>query len=94
MTTISHVQGCQPSSMLDYATSLLASNSTFTDQIHRMDRAVDAAMDTWQGEATAAASARNLSESLTASHIDTAVIAIAKAHSSHGGVLNLVAPIR
>lgn len=73
--------------MLDYATSLLASNSTFTDQIHRMDRAVDAAMDKWQGEAAAAASARSLSESLAASHIDTAVIAIAEAHSSHGGVL-------
>ncbi|MDV6303546.1 alpha/beta hydrolase [Rhodococcus cerastii] len=87
MTTISHVRGCQPSSMLDYATSLLASNSTFTDQIHRMDRAVDAAMDKWQGEAAAAASARSLSESLAASHIDTAVIAIAEAHSSHGGVL-------
>lgn len=88
MTTISHVRGCQPSSMLEYATSLLASNSTFTDQIHRMDRAVDAAMDKWQGEAAAAASARGLSESLAASHIDTAVIAIAEAHSSHGGVLD------
>ena len=88
MTTISHVRGCQPRSMLDYATSLLASNSTFTDQIHRMDRAVDAAMDKWQGEAAAAASARGLSESLAASHIDTAVIAIAEAHSSHGGVLD------
>lgn len=74
--------------MLEYATSLLASNSTFTDQIHRMDRAVDAAMDKWQGEAAAAASARGLSESLAASHIDTAVIAIAEAHSSHGGVLD------
>ena len=74
--------------MLDYATSLLASNSTFTDQIHRMDRAVDAAMDKWQGEAAAAASARGLSESLAASNIDTAVIAIAEAHSSHGGVLD------
>ena len=79
MTTISHVRGCKPSSMLDYATSLLASNSTFTDQIHRMDSAVDAAMDKWQGEAAAAASARSLSESLAASHIDTAVIAIADA---------------
>lgn len=74
--------------MLDYATSLLASNSTFTDQIHRMDRAVDAAMDKWQGEAAAAASARSLSQSLAASHIDTAVIAIAEAHSSHGGILD------
>lgn len=74
--------------MLDYATSLLASNSTFTDQIHRMDCAVDAAMDRWNGEAAAAASARNLSESLTASYIDTAVIAIAEAHSSHGAVLD------
>ncbi|OZF49170.1 alpha/beta hydrolase [Rhodococcus sp. 14-2470-1a] len=88
MTTIAHVRGCQPSSMLDYATSLLASNSTFTDQILRMDRAVDAAMNTWQGEAAAAASARSLSESLAASHIDTAVIAIAEAHASHGGILD------
>lgn len=74
--------------MLDYATSLLASNSSFTDQIHRMDRAVDAAMDKWQGEAAAAASARSLSDTLAASHIDTAVIAIAEAHASHGGVLD------
>jgi hypothetical protein len=74
--------------MLDYATSLLASNSTFTDQIYRMDRAVDSAMDKWQGEAAAAASARSLSESLAASHIDTAVIAIAEAHASHGGILD------
>ncbi|MET0197439.1 MAG: hypothetical protein ABW364_09425, partial [Rhodococcus fascians] len=88
MTTIAHVRGCQPSSMLDYATSLLASNSTFTDQILRMDRAVDAAMNTWQGEAAAAASAHSLSESLAASHIDTAVIAIAEAHASHGGILD------
>jgi hypothetical protein len=88
VTTISHVRGCQPSSMLDYATSLLASNSTFTDQVHRMDRAVDSAMDKWQGDAAAAASARSLSESLAASHIDTAVIAIAEAHASHGGILD------
>ncbi|MBY4130242.1 hypothetical protein HQO83_17755 [Rhodococcus fascians] len=88
MTTISHVRDCQPNSMLDYATSLLASNSTFTDQTHRMDRAVDAAMDKWQGDAAAAASARSLSESLAASHIDTAVIAIAEAHASHGRLLD------
>jgi len=74
--------------MLDYATSLLASNSTFTDQVHRMHRAVDSAMDKWQGEAAAAASARSLSETLAASHIDTAVIAIAEAHASHGGILD------
>ena len=74
--------------MLDYATSLLASNSTFTDQVHRMDRAVDSAMDKWQGDAAAAASARSLSESLAASHIDTAGIAIAEAHASHGGILD------
>ncbi|MET4047755.1 uncharacterized protein YukE [Rhodococcus sp. UYP5] len=88
MTTISHVRGCQPRSMTDYATSLLASNSTFTDQVHRMDRAVDSAMDRWQGDAAAAASARSLSESLASSHIDTAVIAIAEAHASHGSVLD------
>ena len=70
--------------MLDYATALRASNSTFTDQVRRMDRAVDAAMDKWQGEAAAAASARSLSESLAASHIDTAVTAVAEAHASHG----------
>lgn len=74
--------------MLDYATSILASNTTFTDQIHRMDRAVDAAMNKWQGVAAAAASARTLSASLAASHIDTAVIAIAEAHSSHGAILD------
>lgn len=74
--------------MLDYATSLLASNSTFTDQIHRMDRAVDSAMNKWQGDAAAAASARSLSETLAASHIDTAVIATAEAHASHGGILD------
>ncbi|WP_354559957.1 MULTISPECIES: alpha/beta hydrolase [unclassified Rhodococcus (in: high G+C Gram-positive bacteria)] len=74
--------------MTDYATSLLASNSTFTDQVHRMDRAVDSAMDRWQGDAAAAASARSLSESLASSHIDTAVIAIAEAHASHGSVLD------
>lgn len=88
MTTISHVRGCQPRSMTDYATSLLASNSTFTDQVHRMDRAVDSAMDRWQGDAAAAASARSLSEGLASSHIDTAVIAIAEAHASHGSVLD------
>ncbi|WP_254900624.1 alpha/beta hydrolase [Rhodococcus sp. 1168] len=74
--------------MVDYAKSLLASNNTFTDQMHRMDRAVDAAMDKWQGDAAAAASARSLSESLAASHIDTAVIAIAEAHASQGAVLD------
>ncbi|MCJ0899176.1 alpha/beta hydrolase family protein [Rhodococcus sp. ARC_M13] len=88
MTTISHARGCLPNSMVDYATSLLASNTTFTDQMHRMDRAVDATMDTWQGEAAAAASARNLSEGLAASNIDTAVIAIAEAHASHGAILD------
>lgn len=88
MTTISYARGCQPNSMVDYATFLLASNTTFADQMHRMDRAVDAAMDKWQGDAAAAASARSLSESLAASHIDTAVIAIAEAHASHGAVLD------
>ncbi|WP_421585942.1 alpha/beta hydrolase [Rhodococcus sp. MALMAid1271] len=84
------MRGCQPSTMLDYATALRASNSTFTDQVRRMDRAVDATMDKWQGEAAAAASARSLSESLAASHIDTAVTAVAEAHASHGAVLDSI----
>ncbi|GAB2652396.1 hypothetical protein GCM10027169_16890 [Gordonia jinhuaensis] len=74
--------------MIDYAAALQASNSTFTDQVHQMDRAVDTAMGKWQGDAAAAASARGLSEKLAASHIDTAVVAIAEAHASRGAGLN------
>lgn len=87
MTTISHVRACQPNTMVDYSAALQASNSKFTDQVRKMDRAVDTSMNKWKGDAAAAASARGLSESMASSRIDTAVVALAEAHALHGAAL-------
>lgn len=87
MPGITHVRGCQPESMVAYSRALLIRNTAFADQVEQVDRAVDSVMNSWRGDAAVAGSARAMSEKLAASHIDTAVVAIADEYSSYGARL-------
>ncbi|NLE78446.1 MAG: hypothetical protein GX610_02520 [Rhodococcus sp.] len=84
MPGIAHVRGCQPDSMVAYGRALLTQNKAFADQVEEMDRAVDSTMTSWQGDAAAAGSARALAEKLAATHVDTAVVAVAEHYSEYG----------
>lgn len=68
--------------------ALIAGNTAFSEQLNTMDRAVTAVQDKWQGEAATAASARALAEGLSGTHISTAVIALAEAHTEGGKALS------
>ncbi|MFE7717597.1 hypothetical protein ACFU44_00985 [Nocardia rhizosphaerihabitans] len=66
MTTISHVRGCQPSTMVTFGAGLLARTSSFTGRVTTIGKAVDRTAMNWQGKGATAASARAVSESLSA----------------------------
>jgi hypothetical protein len=69
MTTIGHVRGCNPQSMISFAAELSAQNDTFSTETERANRDVDTAMNHWHGDAATAASARALSHDLAANHL-------------------------
>lgn len=87
MGSINRVRGCQPQSMVSFAQDVVTQNASFIDQVDRMDRSVDNATATWMGDGATAASARQLSEKVSGTHIDTAVTAIAENYSSFGTTL-------
>lgn len=82
MTTISHVRGCNPQSMFTLAANLVEQNDIFSGRVEQMNRDVDAAMNGWQGQSAAAASARSLSDELAGNHIGQTVVMPRKAYSS------------
>ncbi|MFV8315793.1 alpha/beta hydrolase [Mycobacterium sp. 23] len=87
MTTISHVRGCKPESMTAFARDLSAQSNAFNARVDQMDRDVDAAMDSWKGEAASATSVRAISEKLGANHIGSTVITLADTFNTYGAQL-------
>jgi uncharacterized protein YukE len=73
--------------MIAFAGDVSARNTTFTARVEQMHRDVDAAMDTWRGEAATAASARGLAEVLAANHLGSAVMSLADTFNAYGGEL-------
>jgi len=88
MTTISHVRGCDPQSMITFAGDLTARNETFSIEVERANRDVDNAMNNWRGEAATAASARKLSEELASNHLDQAIVTLADHYNTYGAELS------
>ncbi|WP_405135713.1 alpha/beta hydrolase [Nocardia sp. NBC_01388] len=87
MTTITHVRGCDPQSMLDYAADLVIQNDKFVAQVDLMERSVDNAMDKWKGEGAAGASERAVAHKLHSNHLATTVVAVADHYNTYGGQL-------
>src|SRR5690242_4838920 len=88
MTTVSHVRGCQPHTMIDYATNLTAQHTTFAIEVERANRDVDTAMNNWHGSAATAASARALSHEVSANHLSETLTTIADHLNSFGAALD------
>ncbi|MGV9674540.1 alpha/beta hydrolase [Nocardia sp. NPDC003482] len=88
MTTISHVRGCDPQSMIDFAADLTTQNDTFTGRVEQMARDVDRAMDGWKGTGASAASTRAVSERLSGNHLSTGVLSIVDRYNSYGPQLS------
>ncbi|WP_024800133.1 alpha/beta hydrolase [Nocardia sp. BMG51109] len=88
MTTISHVRGCNPQSMFTLAANLVEQNDIFSGRVEQMNRDVDAAMNGWQGQSAAAASARSLSDELAGNHIGQTVVMIADTLNTFGAELD------
>ncbi|MBF6065173.1 hypothetical protein IU500_28220 [Nocardia terpenica] len=88
MTTISHVRQCNPKSMVNFAADLAAQNDTFTSRVEQMDHDVASAMNSWQGEAATAASARGLSQKLAGNHLGETVVALADHFNGYGSELD------
>lgn len=88
MTTISHVRGCDPQSMITFAGDLTARNETFSIEVERANRDVDNAMNNWRGEAATAASARKLSEELASNHLDQAIVTLIDHYNTYGAELS------
>jgi len=70
--------------------ALIAANTTFTEQVEVMDRAVDATQAGWKGDAATAASVRAVSERVAANHVGTAVVAVAEHYANYGSVLSQI----
>lgn len=87
MTTISHVRGCDPQSMIDYAADLVIQNDKFVAQVDLMERSVDNAMAKWKGDGAAAASERSLAHKLQGNHLGTTVVGIADHYNTYGAQL-------
>jgi hypothetical protein len=73
--------------MTAFAEDLTAQTNTFTERVEQMDRDVNAAMGTWQGDSATAASARALSQKLAANHLGSTVLSLADAFNTYGGQL-------
>lgn len=76
--------------MITYGAALVEKNSAFAAEVRRMDRAVDSVGESWQGNASTAASARALADRLAANHVRTAVETIAEQHDTYGRQLAAV----
>ncbi|MBF6066059.1 hypothetical protein IU500_33920 [Nocardia terpenica] len=88
MTTISHVRQCNPQTMITFAADLAAQNDTFTKRVEQMNHDVDTTMNSWQGEAAAAASARGLSQELAGNHLSETVVTLADHFNGYGSELD------
>ncbi|WP_405498320.1 alpha/beta hydrolase [Nocardia sp. NBC_00511] len=84
MTTISHVRGCNPQSMLDFAADLVKQNDSFVVKVDAMETSVDTAMNHWKGDAAAAASEKAMAHKLQGNHLATTVVGIADQYNIHG----------
>lgn len=87
-TTISHVRGCQPQTMVTFAADLTTQNDAFSTEVERADRDVDSAMNHWKGNAATAASARALSHSLAANYLSETLVTIADHLGAFGAELD------
>ncbi|MBF6060497.1 hypothetical protein IU500_06865 [Nocardia terpenica] len=88
MTTISHVRNCQPATMVTFASDLTTQNDAFSARVEQMDRDVDTAMNSWKGEAAAAASVRALSQKLAGNHLSETVVTLADHFNTYGGEMD------
>ncbi|MEG8181252.1 hypothetical protein GZH49_22350 [Nocardia terpenica] len=88
MTTISHVRTCNPQTMITYAADLATQNATFTVRVEQMHHDVDTTMNSWKGEAAAAASARGLSQELAGNHLSETVVTLADHFNGYGSELD------
>jgi hypothetical protein len=88
MTTIGHVRGCQPHTMVDLADTLTTQNDTFSAEVEKMDRDVDTAMNGWKGNAATAASVRAVADKLAGDHIGAAVVTLADTLDTFGAELD------
>ena len=87
MATISQVRAWNPNGFTTAATALEQKNRDFSRAVESAHRAVDSALDHWTGEASAAASARSLADSIAATHLTTGVFAEADALSEAAAAL-------
>lgn len=88
MTTISHVRGCLPSTMVDFGKALDTGTTEFTKQVGNMSTAVDKTTANWKGAASSAATAGKISQRLTGTRIDEIVTAVADYYKTYGGRLD------
>ncbi|MFI1238612.1 hypothetical protein [Nocardia salmonicida] len=84
MATISHVRGCQPSTMVTFSTALTTGTGEFTEQVGNMASAVDKTVTGWKGVASAAASAGSVSQKLIGTRIDEVVTSVAEYYKTFG----------
>ncbi|MFD6515752.1 alpha/beta hydrolase [Rhodococcus sp. NPDC060176] len=87
MATISQVRAWNPAGFATAATELEQKNRYFMRAVESAHRSVDSALDHWKGEASAAASARALADSIAATHLTTGVFAEADALSEAASAL-------
>ncbi|MRH93341.1 hypothetical protein GFY24_39010 [Nocardia sp. SYP-A9097] len=87
MTTISHVRGCDPHSMIDFAADIVAQNEKFVTQVDAMNSSVDKAMDKWKGDGATAASERAVAHKLHGNHLATSIVDIADHYNTYGAQL-------
>ncbi|WP_194852926.1 hypothetical protein [Nocardia sp. SYP-A9097] len=88
MTTISHVRGCLPSTMVTFGAALTTGNTEFTKQVGNMSTAVDKTTTGWKGAASAAATAGAISQKLTGTRIDEVVTSVAEYYKTYGSRLD------
>ncbi|ATL68170.1 hypothetical protein CRH09_20250 [Nocardia terpenica] len=74
--------------MVTFAADLAAQNDTFTKRVEQMNHDVDTTMNSWQGEAAAAASARGLSQELAGNHLSETVVTLADHFNGYGSELD------
>ncbi|MGW4244286.1 alpha/beta hydrolase [Nocardia sp. NPDC004722] len=84
MTTISHVRGCNPQSMLDYAADLVKQNDSFVTKVDAMETSIDGAMNNWKGAGATAASEKALAHKLHSNHLATTIVGIADHYNTYG----------
>ncbi|RJO76903.1 hypothetical protein D5S18_11850 [Nocardia panacis] len=84
MTTIDHVRGCDPRSMLAFAARLMSNDDTFAAAVEQMNRSVDNAMDHWEGDAAASVSVRKMSNKLAANHLSETIVTLADHFTTRG----------